>query len=309
MPRKRRPVHTDRPYHVFNRGNYREPIFETPGAVRAFLQALDETLKLFKWEVYAYAIMPNHYHLCLRTPDGDLSDGMQRLLTAFATRFNRFRKESGHVFQGRFKSVVAPKGLSVRRIIDYIHLNPTRSKRSKKTLEVLGRSNLTSLRAYLNPTHRGKLAVDIAFAKYVGFDDTPAGRTAYLTTLAKHAGEDPTGQLFEAEWKLLAKLEKAEMRKAAAAIVPGHAISRETVQVRRREHWESELCRRAEALGLELTELPLMPRRDPRKLELARQLYREAGVSSAWLASRLSLGRPSNLRTILAERGQTAFGP
>ena len=300
MPRKRRPVHTDRVYHIFNRGNYKQPIFESPGAVRAFLEALDETLEIYNWEVYAYAIMPNHYHLCLRTPDGDLSDGMQRLLTAFSTRFNRYRKESGHVFQGRFKSVVSPLAMSVRRFIDYIHLNPVRTKWKKVTLEALARSNLSSLRAYLKPAFRGRLAVKIAFENYVGFDDTPAGRDAYLKSLANAAGEDPEVRLFEQEWKLLGKLEKAEQRRAPAAIVPGHAISRETVQARRRDHWEAETCRRAQVLDLDLTEIPLMSKRDPRKLALARQLYREIGAPASWVAARLNLGRASNFHRLLA---------
>ena len=300
MPRKRRPVHADRVYHVFNRGNYKQPIFDTPGAVTVFLELLNETLKIYNWEVYAYAIMPNHYHLCLRTPDGDLSDGMQRFLTTFTTRFNRYREESGHVFQGRFKSVVSPLAMSVRRFIDYIHLNPIRTRRKEMTLEMLKRSNLTSLRAYVNPAYRGKLAVKIAFEKYVGFDDTPAGRSAYLEALAKVAGEDPEGQLFEQEWKVLGKLERAVARRAPAAIVPGHAISRETVQARRHAHWEEETCRRAQILDLDLTEIPLMSKRDPRKLTLARQLYREVGAPAPWIAARLNLGRASNLHRLLA---------
>ena len=300
MPRKRRPVHADRIYHVFNRGNFREPIFETPGAVSAFLKALDETLKLYRWEVYAYAIMPNHYHLCLRTPDGDLSDGMQRFLTAFSTRFNRFREESGHIFQGRFKSTVAPKGMSVRRVIDYVHLNPLRAKKKRMTLEMLGRSNLTSLRAYLKPGYRGRLAIGVAFEKYVGYDDTPAGRLDYMNALAKAAGVDPAGRYFEDEWRALTRLEKAEQRRAPAAIVPGHAITRETIQARRREHWEAETCRRAQVLDLDLTEIPLMSKRDPRKLALARQLYREIGAPASWVAARLNLGRASNFYRLLA---------
>lgn len=52
--------------------------------------------------------MPNHFHLLLRTPRGNLSIGMQWLLSTFATRFNQYRKESGHVFQGRYRYVVAP---------------------------------------------------------------------------------------------------------------------------------------------------------------------------------------------------------
>lgn len=297
MPRKRRPIYPDRVYHVFNRGNYRQPIFRNPGAIQAFLSTLNETLELFSWEVYAYAIMPNHFHLCLLAPDGDLSDGMQRFLTTFCIRFNRYREESGHVFQGRFKCTVAPKGISVRRIIDYIHLNPIRAK--KKTLRALMCANVTSLSAYLNPVLRGRLAIAKAFQRYVGFEDTPVGRKSYLSALSKTAGEDPDGNKFEDDWRGLQQLEKLERRRAPAAIVPMHALSRETVQARRREEWEVEALRRADALDLDLTEMAILPKRDPRKLELARQIYREVGAPASWICTRLSLGSPSGLRRIL----------
>jgi putative transposase len=299
MPRKRRPVHADRVYHVFNRGNYRQPIFRDPGAIEAFLKALNETLELFTWEVYAYAIMPNHYHLCLLAPAGDISDGMQRLLTSFCVRFNRYREESGHVFQGRFKCTVAPKGMSVRRIIDYIHLNPIRAK--KKTLRALERSNVTSLSAYLNPALRGRLAVAKAFGRYVGFEDTPAGRKSYLSALSVTAGEDPDGNKFEDDWRGLQQLEKLERRRAPAALVPKHALSREAVQANRRERWASEALRLADAMDLDLTEMAILSKRDPRKLELARQLYRDVGAPASWICSRLSMGRPSNLHMLLAK--------
>lgn len=298
MPRKRRPVHTDRVYHVFNRGNYRQPIFRDQRAMEAFLRALHETLKIYRWEVYAYAIMPNHYHLCLRTPDGDLSDGMHRLLTAFNTRFNRFRKESGHPFQGRFKSVVSPLGMSVRRFIDYIHLNPVRAQLLK--LPSLAKSRVTSLSAYLNPGMRGSLAVSQAFQKFVGFEDTPAGHAVYMQALMVLAQEDAYGEKFEQEWRVLGKMEKLMPRNAPVAIVPELATSRQTVQTKRRDRWEAELIVRATALDMDLSELMILPRRDPRKLELARQLYRDIGAPASWIAPRLNLGRPSNLHTLLA---------
>ena len=298
MPRKRRPVHTDRVYHVFNRGNYKQPIFRDQRAMEAFLRALYETLKIYRWEVYAYAIMPNHYHLCLRTPDGDLSDGMHRLLTAFNTRFNRFRKESGHPFQGRFKSVVSPLGMSVRRFIDYIHLNPVRAQLLK--LSSLAKSRVTSLSAYLNPGMRGPLAISEAFQKYVGFEDTPAGHAAYMQALMVLAQEDVYGEKFEEDWRVFGKIEKHMPRNAPAAIVPGLATSRQTVQIKRRNRWEAELIARAAALDMDLSELIILPRRDPRKLELARHLYRDIGAPASWIAPRLHLGRPSNLHTLLA---------
>ncbi len=71
--------------------------------------------------------MANRFHLCLRTPMGNLSVGMKWLQGTYATRFNRFQKETGHLFQGRFKSLLVEPGEHWLSLVDYIHLNPARA--------------------------------------------------------------------------------------------------------------------------------------------------------------------------------------
>lgn len=72
--------------------------------------------------------MRNHYHLALETPQPNLVAGMHRLQSTIATRFNRFRRENGHVFQGRYKSILVEDDSSLTRVVDYIHLNPARAR-------------------------------------------------------------------------------------------------------------------------------------------------------------------------------------
>ena len=59
--------------------------------------------------------MGNHFHLAVETPQGNLSEGMRWLQATFANRFNRFRKETGRLFQGRFKSLVVEDGERLAR--------------------------------------------------------------------------------------------------------------------------------------------------------------------------------------------------
>jgi len=126
MPRKTRIESSDGLYHIINRGNYRSDIFETDESKASFEKTIFETCEKANWRVYAYVIMRNHYHLAIETPQGNLVSGMQWLQSTFANRFNRFRKEQGHVFQGRYKSlIIEPEMLC--HVVNYIHLNPVRA--------------------------------------------------------------------------------------------------------------------------------------------------------------------------------------
>jgi putative transposase len=97
-------------YHVINRGNYRADIFATDGAKAAFERCLFEAGTKSGWLLHAFVLMRNHYHLAVETPLANLVSGMQWLQATFANRFNRFRDERGHLFQGRYKALLVEKG-------------------------------------------------------------------------------------------------------------------------------------------------------------------------------------------------------
>ena len=113
-------------YHLINRGNYRAWIFETEGARKAFRRCLVEVCQSHGWRLHAWVLMSNHYHLLVETPEGNLVSGMRWLNSTFANRFNRFRNENGHVFQGRYKSILLEPA-AVPSVAHYIHLNPVRA--------------------------------------------------------------------------------------------------------------------------------------------------------------------------------------
>ncbi len=127
MPRKLRLEFPGACYHVINRGNYRGDVFLTDRTKAAFVACLFEAGTRYGWRVHAFVVMRNHFHLALETPDGDLVAGMQWLQSTFASRFNRLRNERGHLFQGRYKALVAEPGEAFAHVCHYIHLNPVRA--------------------------------------------------------------------------------------------------------------------------------------------------------------------------------------
>lgn len=127
MPRKQRIEYPGAMYHVISRGNYRKDLFSEKKTGEAFEKTIFEAAERCGWKLYAYVVMSNHYHLALETPEPNLVEGMKWLQSAFATRFNRFHGERGHVFQGRYKSLVLEEDRPLLGLIDYIHLNPVRA--------------------------------------------------------------------------------------------------------------------------------------------------------------------------------------
>lgn len=114
-------------YHLTTRGNARQDVFLDDQDRRTFLQVLDKTLSDYNGICHAYCLMTNHYHLLLETPEGNLSQIMKQVNGIFTQRFNRRHQRVGHVFQGRFKSIVVDKDPYLLELCRYIVLNPVRS--------------------------------------------------------------------------------------------------------------------------------------------------------------------------------------
>lgn len=114
-------------YHVLSRGNGRQDIFLSDDDRVLFLDLIQEFSDRFTIEVYAFVLMGNHYHLLLKTPDANLSKGMQWFGTAYTRKFNLMNSRSGHLFQGRFKSIIVENEAYLLRLSCYIHRNPLRA--------------------------------------------------------------------------------------------------------------------------------------------------------------------------------------
>lgn len=152
MARPLRVEYADAVYHVTARGNERKTVFYGDADRWLFLEALTSAVERFGLRVPVYCLMPNHYHLVVRTPGGNLSRAMAWLQTTFTVRYNRRRKRSGHLFQGRFKAVLVEADEYARQLIAYIHLNPVRAGLKKGVL--LPRERQPILEGYRWSSHR-----------------------------------------------------------------------------------------------------------------------------------------------------------
>jgi REP element-mobilizing transposase RayT len=114
-------------YHVISRGNNRQKVFLGDEDKRLFLDTLATAVSRFDLHLFAFCLMNNHYHLFLRTPGANLSQAMHWLNATYTIRFNRRRHRGGHLFQGRYKSVLVAEEAHWLHLSMYLHLNPVRA--------------------------------------------------------------------------------------------------------------------------------------------------------------------------------------
>ncbi len=115
-------------YHVMVRGNNKQQIFFNTQDKEKYLMLLFETLDKFSAKIHAYCLMPNHIHLLLEVSSLPLSNIMHCLSCRYVKYFNKTHQRSGHLFQGRFKSIVVLRDQYFLTLIRYIHQNPLRAK-------------------------------------------------------------------------------------------------------------------------------------------------------------------------------------
>src|SRR6266513_3072948 len=130
MARKLRVEYEGAIYHLMNRGDHREAIFRDDEDRHLFMSTLSQTCEKTDWQVHAYCLMPNHFHLVVETPKANLVAGMKWFLGTYTGRFNRRHKLSGHLFSGRYKALIVEGSGNgyLRTVCDYVHLNPVRAK-------------------------------------------------------------------------------------------------------------------------------------------------------------------------------------
>ncbi len=125
-----RPIRIEYPgafYHVFSRGNQKQLIFFSDEDRCEFLSCLRDANRKFGAIVHTYGLMPNHYHLFLETPLANLSRIMHLLMANYTSYINKKHDRHGHLFQGRFRSVLVEAATYAKELSRYIHLNPVRS--------------------------------------------------------------------------------------------------------------------------------------------------------------------------------------
>jgi putative transposase len=134
-------------YHITARGNERKRIFLSRADYEKFLANLMKNALRFSIVVHCFVLMGNHYHLLVETPKAHLSAFMHALQSGYTTYFNKKRNRSGHLFQGRFKSILVEKESYLLELSRYLHLNPVRAR----LVERPEGYPFSSYRAYVEP--------------------------------------------------------------------------------------------------------------------------------------------------------------
>jgi REP element-mobilizing transposase RayT len=127
MPRKARIDAPGALYHVIVRGIERRKIFRSDYDRKNFLNRLEKLIPDTQTDCFAWALIPNHVHLLLRTGLIPVSVFMSRLLTGYAVWFNKKYRRHGQLFQNRYKSILCQEDLYLKELVRYIHLNPLRA--------------------------------------------------------------------------------------------------------------------------------------------------------------------------------------
>jgi putative transposase len=156
MARPLRIEFEDAIYHVCARGNARQLIFFCDNDYTRFVDLLEHSAYRFGGAVFGFVLMPNHFHLIVQTIRPNLSRWMHWLIVSYSIYFNRRHRRVGHLFQGRYKSLLVENGEYLLELTRYIHLNPVRRQRTGVTLperrERLRRFKWSSYRGYAGLT-------------------------------------------------------------------------------------------------------------------------------------------------------------
>ena len=238
--------------------------------------------------------MSNHYHLAVATPRANLVEGMRWLQGTFATRFNRLRAERGHLFQGRYKSLIVDPDAGLGPLCHYIHLNPVRAR--LRTVADLPEFPWTSLRWLAAPSLRPawydpQPALDHAGA----LRDTPGGRKAYVAYLAWLAEDEPArkAQRFDEMsrgWIIgTGDFAKDLVREHRRAVGRGPHLAA-NLRDSREAVWQEELARLLKQRRKTPAALAADGKSADWKVALAAELKARTTVTNRWLGTTLHLG-------------------
>ena len=279
---------------MMNRGDRREDIVKGAADRELFVATLGEVCVKCGWEVHAWVLLRNHFHLAVETPLGNLVAGMKWFLGAYTIRFNARHRLRGHLFAGRYRSLLVDhRGPHyLRTVCDYIYLNPSRAKILAATTP-LEAYPWSSYVVYLKkPSERPNwLRVDRVQGEHGIRRDDARSRPEFsrrMERLRESEGEGVDYKEIRRGWRyggedfaveMLARIEAENARGGAG---PERAESME------------ERARRIIANGLQKTgwkgeDLEKERKGHPVKVELARQLRQETTMTLQWIAKNLSM--------------------
>jgi REP element-mobilizing transposase RayT/DNA-binding transcriptional regulator YiaG len=279
-----------------SRGDRREAIFLDKVDRLEFLRTLGRACQKTGWQVHAYCLMSNHFHLVVETPQANLAVGMKWLLGTYTQHFNRRHRHWGHLFGGRYKAqLIDERSPSyLLRACNYVHLNPVRAGIVKRE-EKLESFAWSSYPAYLRPKiGTAWLRVDRLLGEHGLQNDTAVTRRAFARQMIRTMREMSSETLDDLRrgWKVGAedfcdrladKLarqgkdgERAKERNETDAALAEAMVQKALAAVRWRE-----------------IDLACQPKGHAVKARIARKLRSETSMSRQWIAHRLKIGSPS----------------
>jgi putative transposase len=294
MARKLRVQYEGAIYHVMSRGDRREDIFKSDLDRELFVKTLGEACAKTAWQIHAYCLMRNHFHLIVETPRANLVAGMKWLLGTYTARFNRRHSLSGHLFSGRYKALVVDGSGNgyLRAVCDYVHLNPVRARLLKEG-HALGDYPWSSYRAYLKPGSARPcwLRVDRVLGEAGIPKDSPAGRREFAARMEVRRWEDDEQMWNKIRrgWALGSNVFRQELLKAmeqrSSEYVAGDEI-RESEEQRAERIVKGQM----RLLGWTNQDLPQLRKGDKRKVKIAKLLRQQTTMTLKWIADRLHMG-------------------
>jgi REP element-mobilizing transposase RayT len=302
MARKLRVQYPGAIYHVMNRGDHQEAIFRGAKDRELFLKTVGEACEKTDWQVHAWCLMRNHFHLVVETPRANLVDGMKWLLGTYTSRYNRKHKLFGHLFSGRYKALPVDGSDTgyLKCACDYVHLNPARANLLART-ERLSSFRWSSYPLYLKARDARPpwLRTDRLLGEHGIPHDTPAGRAQFERRMEwRRASEDADqflpmlrgwcvgGEDFRQE--LLERMGQPGAEHFGPEI-------RESAQDKAERLVRAELSK----LGWSASDLARQRKGAPQKLRIALRLRRETTMTLTWIAQRLCMGTKTHLSHLL----------
>jgi putative transposase len=303
MARKLRIQYPGAIYHVMNRGDRREPVFADDQDRQRFLETLGETCQKTRWQVHAYCLMKNHFHLVIETPQPNLVTGMKWLLGTYTGRHNRRHKEFGHLFSGRYKALIVDGNGSgyLKTVCDYVHLNPARAKllKSAKPLSAFAWSSYPH---YLEaPAARPAwLRVDRLLGEWGIPKDSPAGPRTFKEQmeLRRNGNTNAEFKPVERGWCLGGEEFRQELLEQVNSR-PGPSHFGEALRESEEARAERLVAEGLKRLKWNEEELKARRKGEPKKLKLALALRSQTTMPLAWVAERLSMGTRGHLAFLL----------
>lgn len=303
-------------YHVFDRGDRKEPIFLDPEDRTAFLRTLAETCERTGFLIHSHVLMKNHYHLLLETPEANLVAGMKWLQGTYTQRFNRRHQLVGHLYQGRYKAKpIEPDHPGYfRRVVEYIHLNPAQGGIPLGSPAQLQSYPWSSFRYFVqkNRSLHKWLTPAKAFSSF-GLEDNHAGRQSFRDYLNVRAQEivngaiDPRMKLeiaaIEKGWCLGSESFSKWLMEQVDKVVTGH--QRESYAGPELIYHDEQAAQRwldsgLHAIALTLEQVRALRHNEPQKQCLAWWVKSQTVITDRWLVERLCMGHRSNISRAVA---------